>query len=289
MNATLNGVIDMHVHGAPSLAPRIDTWDFLREMELAGYRAVCLKEHFIPTVGMEYLFNRRPEAAGMQLLGALVLNNSVGGLNCMAIEACIRMGARQVFMPTVSAGNHLRYLQTVKSFGGGKLSVPEEPIFVTAPSGEITEPAKAVVRIMAEHPDIAFSMGHLSAAEIDRFLPYAIQHGIRKAVVDHPYFILGATVEQVESWAQQGAYINFTCSSLEGLGQNGHVPVAILRKTLQAVPEDRMVISTDFGQPYNGSPVIGMEKMMAILSSLGVSASRIRKMTSELPAYLMGV
>lgn len=288
MKEFLNGLVDMHVHGTPSAAPRIETWNYLKEMDEAGYRAVGFKEHFIPTTGAAYLFNHSPSRFHVEVAGSLVLNNACGGLNVMAVASACAMGAKMIYFPTVSAKNHCEYLKTVASFGGGSLDVAERPIQVTDGRGRLKEDAAAVVEYLKKRPGLALSMGHLSPAEIDVLLPFALSAGIEKVVVDHPYFIIGASVSQVESWAKQGAYINFTCSSLEGNGKNGHVPLAVLDRTLELVPEDKLVISTDYGQPYNGSPVTGMMKMLETLAvDLKVPEQRIMDMTHRIPAYLL--
>lgn len=290
MRELLNGVIDIHVHGSPSVAPRVETWGFLREMDEAGYRAMCLKEHFIPTVGIADTIAKADCAPKTQVIGSVVLNNALGGLNLMALDTARLLGAKQVFFPTVSAQNHCDFLKTVDSFGGGGLSLAEKPISVLDKNGELIEEAVAVIDYMRKFPELALSMGHLSASEIDVLLPYALSKGIKKLVVDHPYFIIGASVEQVARWSALGAYINFTCSSLRGIGQNGKLSLNVLEDTLAKVPEGRLVISTDYGQPYNGSPVDGMYAMIKTLyEELHVSESRISLMTRETPAMLLGI
>ena len=124
MRELLKGLVDMHIHGSPSIAPRIETWEFLKEMDEAGYRAVCIKEHFIPTTGLAYMINKEPCAPRTEVVSSLVFNNALGGLNIMALDAAVKLGAKQIFMPTVSAANHCDYLKSVASFGGGRLSVP---------------------------------------------------------------------------------------------------------------------------------------------------------------------
>ncbi len=290
MRALLHGLIDMHVHGSPSIAPRVETWGFLKEMDDAGYRACCLKEHFIPTTGIAYIVKHAPCAPKTELMSSVVLNNSLGGLNITAVDTALALGARQVFMPTVSAANHLEYLKTVTKFGGGKLSLPERPICLLGVDGQLTSEAKAVADFMTAHKDVVLSMGHVSPAEIDAFLGYAVSLGLTKLIVDHPYFILGAAIEDVKRWAGMGVYINFTASSLEGIGGNGHVPVSILKRTLEEVPSDHLVITTDFGQPYNGSPVEGMYRMISFMvKELKVSEETVHLMTHETPAYLLGL
>jgi N-acetylglucosamine-6-phosphate deacetylase len=86
MRELLNGVIDVHVHGSPSVAPRMETWEFLEEMDRAGYRAVGLKEHFMPTAGAAQVFNRKRGPSGTQVIGSIVLNAAVGGLICSRLR-----------------------------------------------------------------------------------------------------------------------------------------------------------------------------------------------------------
>lgn len=286
----LNGLVDLHLHGSPSIAPRVETWDFLREMDQAGYKAFCLKEHFIPTTGIAYMVNTAPCASKTKVISSVVLNNALGGLNLTALDAAVAMGARQVFMPTVSAKNHCDYLKTVSKFGGGKLSVPENPIRILSNNGELVPEVLPIIDYLSRKPDLLFSMGHLSPDEIDALLPYALSKGVRKIIVDHPYFILNASIEDVKRWAAMGAYINFTASSLEGLGGNGHVPMAMLEQTLDVVPADRLVVSTDFGQPYNGSPVDGMYRMLrTLIHDLNVPESRVMAMTHTTPSMLLNI
>lgn len=290
MRELLKGLVDMHIHGSPSIAPRMETWEYLQEMDEAGYRAIGFKEHFLPTTGAAYLFQHCPRRLQTEVIGSLVLNNAVGGFNIMAVDAACRMGARMIFMPTVSAQNHCEYLKHVKKFGGGSLSIPEKPMTVLNEKGFLRQDVIAILDYLGQKANITLSMGHLSPPEIDVLLPAAFSRGIKKIVIDHPYFILNASTKQVEDWGKQGVFINFTCSSLQGNGKNGQVPLKILEKTLEIVPEDQMVISSDYGQPYNGSPVKGMERMLeTLIKDLKIPEQQVIKMTHETPAYLLAV
>lgn len=290
MNDFLKGLVDMHIHGTPSAAPRMETWEYLLEMEKAGYRAIGLKEHFTPTVGAAYMINHGPNRLHVKVTGSLVLNNACGGLNLAAVDAACTLGAPMIILPTVSSAHHIAYRKTVSSFGGGSLSVPEKPLEILDADGALLPEMSAILDYLGTRPEVTLSMGHISPREIQVLLPAALAAGLKKIVVEHPYFIIRATTEQVESWARLGAHINFTCSSLKGIGKNGQVPIEILKRTLEIVPEDRLVISTDYGQPYNGSPVEGMTRMLnLLLQDLHVPEKRIMKMTHEIPAYLLAL
>lgn len=290
MRELLKGLVDMHIHGSPSLAPRIETWEYLQEMDQVGYRAIGFKEHFTPTVSAAYMINHCPCRLQVRVIGSLVLNNACGGFNLPAVDAACALGAKMIIMPTVSAENHASYLKTVTSFGGGHLSVSDNPVRILEQDGSLRKDVRQILTYLKAKPDVALSTGHISPEEIDVLLSEAQKAGIKKVVIEHPYFIVNASIGQVARWAEQGAYINFTCSSLEGNGKNGHVPLHILEKTLEIVPEGQMVISTDYGQPYNGSPVEGMLKMIrTLIKDLKVPESQVLKMTHETPGYLLGL
>jgi len=290
MKEFLKGLVDMHIHGSPSVAPRIETWEYLMEMDRAGYRAIGFKEHFTPTVGAAYMINHCPTPLHVKVIGSLVLNHACGGFHLSAVDAACALGAKIIIMPTVSAWNHAEYLKTVTNFGGGHLSVPDKPIFILEQDGSLKEEVRLILNYLKTRPDVTLSTGHISPEEIDVLLWEAQAAGIKKIVIEHPYFIINASTSQVERWAGQGAYINFTCSSLEGIGKNGHVPLSVLEKTLEIVPQNQLVISSDYGQPYNGSPVEGMMKMIKTLKEdLKVPDFQIMEMTHETPAYLLGL
>jgi len=180
MRELLNGLVDMHIHGSPAVAPRMETWEFLREMDEAGYRGIGLKEHFIPTTGLASLINRSPCGIHTEVAGSLVLNNACGGLNLTVVDAAWAMGAKVIYLPTVSAKNHCDYLKTVSNFGGGSLTIPEKPIRILKEDGSLTDAVYPIVDYLKDRPELVLSMGHLSAEEIDVFLPFALSQGIKK-------------------------------------------------------------------------------------------------------------
>ena len=70
-------------------------------------RAVLFKDHY-PTAPIVELIRERYAHLGVEPLGAIVLNNALGGFNAYAVEHALKMGSKVVWMPTVSAANHIR-------------------------------------------------------------------------------------------------------------------------------------------------------------------------------------
>jgi hypothetical protein len=104
----LEGAIDIHIHSAPDVYPRI-----LNDVELAlqakdmGMQAIVVKNHFFPTEARAQLAT---DVTGFPVYGGIALNLSVGGLNHHAVESSLKMGAKIVWLPTLHARKFLQNL-----------------------------------------------------------------------------------------------------------------------------------------------------------------------------------
>ena len=99
------GAIDMHCHPFPDLFPRLaDDIDIAIAARDAGLKALMLKCHHESTVSRAYLIQR--VVPGIRVFGGVVLNSYVGGINPAAVEAALRLGGKEVWMPTIDVGYH---------------------------------------------------------------------------------------------------------------------------------------------------------------------------------------
>src|SRR5258708_27557703 len=99
------GAVDLHCHPFPDLFPRLaDDFDIVGAARGAGMKAILLKWHHENTVSRAYLVQR--VIPGIRVFGGVVLNYYVGGINAAAVEAALRLGGKEVWMPTVDAGFH---------------------------------------------------------------------------------------------------------------------------------------------------------------------------------------
>jgi hypothetical protein len=102
----VRGAYDLHVHTSPDIMPRsasdLELAQRCRQWGLAGF---VIKSHYVPTAARAALV--RSLVPEVDVLGALVLNAAVGGINPLAVEIAAREGARIVWMPTVDALNEM--------------------------------------------------------------------------------------------------------------------------------------------------------------------------------------
>ncbi|MCK5429317.1 MAG: hypothetical protein KAI94_07590, partial [Anaerolineales bacterium] len=149
----LEGVIDLHIHSSPDVIPRLmDDVEIAHEAAEAGMRAVLLKSHHTLTADRAAIASKQVE--GIQVFGGLVLNQAVGGLNPCAVEVALAMGAKEIWMPTLSAANHLR-----------ASNVDGEGITILDESGAIKPVVNDILRLIAP-ADVILGTGHLSVDEI---------------------------------------------------------------------------------------------------------------------------
>ncbi|MBI4241655.1 MAG: hypothetical protein HY613_08050, partial [Candidatus Rokubacteria bacterium] len=184
----LYDAIDLHQHAAPSLFERVtDDFGLATEARLRGMRGVLIKAHEQDTTGRAFLV--RKQVAGVEVLGGIVLNWVAGGLNPYAVEASIKLGARMVWMPTLSAQHHINF------FGGshfGRSMVTKTPlraarrgISILTEHGELTAETQEILGLVAE-ADICLSTGHLSPQEVTLLVRAARKAGVKKILVTHP-------------------------------------------------------------------------------------------------------
>ena len=127
----LKGAIDAHVHGAPD--PLIDVgWDMA---EIAKYAcdaemsALVFKAHTIPTAATTLFvqntvneYAQQKEKKAPLIIGGVTLNSYVGGLNPKAVEMCIKLGGKVVWLPSHDAAHHNR---VIGEPGGIELLTPD--------------------------------------------------------------------------------------------------------------------------------------------------------------------
>src|SRR5438093_12932568 len=102
----LEGAYDTHVHSDPDVLPRkFDDIELVRRGKEAGMGGFVLKSHYICTADRATLIRRT--FPGINVYGGIALNNSVGGLNPVAVDIAGRLGNKVVWLPTVDSANEL--------------------------------------------------------------------------------------------------------------------------------------------------------------------------------------
>ncbi|MGL5437207.1 MAG: DUF6282 family protein [Lachnospiraceae bacterium] len=289
----LENIVDVHVHAGPSVAKRaLDAADMLRDAEDAGYRAVVIKDHYFPTMIGTEMVEKHLGSGKTKVYGGMALNNSVGRFNLVAIDAAIQLGAKFIWMPTLSSKAHIERHKG-HFVGAGNMTVQEDPVYYLTPDGGVQDDVLQVLAFMAKYPEVVFATGHGTVDEIDVLIPKAFEAGIQKVFINHPHFIVNAPFAAVKRWVEMGAYVEINAVMFEGVspaeaGGQG-LPLEIALEYINNLPTERLVIDTDLGQRGGTRPVEGMYRFLTMLIEAGVSYEKIELMTKITPAGLIGL
>ncbi|MDP8924943.1 MAG: DUF6282 family protein [Chloroflexota bacterium] len=285
----LEGAVDTHVHSSPDLVPRkLDDFEVARQARDRGMAAVVLKNHFLSTALRAALVEQA--VPGVRLIGSIVLNQPMGGMNPWAVEAAARGGARVVWLPTAHAENQLAH----ESRPGNPphpaaMRLPERepavPMFDA--DGGLTRDALAVLEIVRDR-GLVLATGHLSPDEVDRLTARTVQMGLRKVVSTHPDLpAIDMPVELQKRLAERGVYFERTVNVTTP--PYSHLSMAALAARIREVGHTSTILATDFGQPHNPPPVEGLETYVQGLLDNGFAEDEVRAMVGEHARALLEV
>lgn len=273
----VRGVIDLHVHSDPDSMPRsIDAIDAAKLAKSRGMAGLLLKNHFEPTASLAYIVSK--EVPGIQILGGIVLNRPVGGVNMAAVERLAKVKGglgRVVWMPTFDAENQVRY---------SKENRPYVPI---SKDGALLPEVKGVLGIIARDR-LTLATGHSSPEEVLTLIREARRQGITRIIVTHPmHEPVRMSVAQMQEAAKLGAMLEFPYYAL--IPPNKGLDIKTYAAAIRAVGLRYCVLSSDLGQA--GSPLHpdGLETFLRELSKAGFSQADLDLMTKENPARVLGL
>jgi hypothetical protein len=271
----LTGLVDMHIHTSPDVTPRgLDDIEAAKQATQQGMRAVVLKSHVTCTADRAAIAEKT--VPGTRVLGGITLNHAVGGLNPAAVEAALRLGARVVWMPTVSARNHIQHHED--SSPGITLLTEDEKLKASLFD---------ILELVKQH-DVVLATGHISIEEIRALVREAKNLGVEKIVIDHPELPwVDIPVSVQKDLAGFGVFFERCFAST--LPQIADIPMARIAAEITQLGIQSTVLATDCGAVVTPSPVHGMRRYLAALIDAGFSVAEIRHMAGTNPARLLGI
>ena len=273
----MEGSVDIHVHFAPDplVERRCDALEVAHAAKSAGMRGLVLKSHHYPTHPVAYTVSKT--VPGISLIGGIVLDAEVGGLNPMAVEASANMGGRVVWMPTFSARADRQH----KGLDGG--------ICLLDDRGRLLPEVYPILEVIKQH-DMVLATGHISTQESIVLVEEARNLGIHRIVVTHGStmsFWTGMTVEDMKGLADKGAFIEHCIHVMMPL--TFRLNPSELASMLQAIGPERCIISSDFGQAYHPTPTEGLRMGIATLLKAGLEEVEVGMMVKDNPSRLLGL
>jgi hypothetical protein len=285
----LRGAVDLHCHSGPSVMPRsLNHVEAIREAEDAGMHAILFKDHYYSVTPVAKLLEEMLPDLRLNLLTGVPLNNPTGGLNPYAVDHGLKLGARIVWMPTFSAANHLRHGHRHVILPTNAEMMRPTGLTVVTDKGDLKDEVKPILDQIAEF-DCVLSAGHLHISEIWPLFDEAKKRGVKRLLVNHPTFVIDATLRDIKELAGMGAYIEHSFCMFLNEAYNKKFTGAQLKALIGAAGVERTILGSDLGQAKNPHPVAGFRSVIRLCLALGYGEADIRKMISLNACQLMGL
>ena len=241
----LQGTFDTHVHAGPDLLPRkFNDIDLAKLAQERGFGGIVLKSHHAITADRATLI--REMFPGVNVYGAIALNNPIGGLNPTAIDIAARLGAKVCWLPTCDsrqrAGERRRpagrieaaLLDEHRPRAARRRASPASWLTVTDGHGNVLPEMQQCLDVMAKY-DMVMATGHIAPPELEPVIKAAQEAGVQRIIVTHPEFpTTHLTVEEQKNLPQYGVYF-------ERVFTTPHTNKCTWEETLQQHPRGRPV------------------------------------------------
>jgi len=282
----LEGAIDVHIHSAPDIFPRI-----MNDIELAlsakqeGMSAILIKNHVALTADRAEIATQQTD---FPVFGAIALNLPVGGLNLHAVEVALKLGAKEVWLPTIHASHYVAQKDHVPTLAK-EVKDDIKGIYLLNEDGTLKEELYPIFKKIAEY-NVVLGTGHITPKETKAVVREAAKVGVKKIVVTHPL----------------ASFINFTNEDMKEVLDSGtmfleHVFNDVTRQVAHPITQKKIadairaigakycVMSTDTGQWLNPIPAQSMGIYIKDMLDLGISEEDVRMMVSTNPARMLGL
>ncbi len=280
--ASIEGVVDLHVHSAPDSGPRsIGSLQLARIARDAGMRALLLKNHYAPTAGLAYLVERA--VPGIRVFGGIALNAATG-INAVAVEHMARTTGghgKVVWMPTFDSEHYHRVHQ------------PNPNRVPVSKDGSLLPSVLEVLDVISRY-GLALATGHSSPQESLLLVREAKARGIDRIIVTHPLPPpVGMPVEIQKRAAAMGAKLEYSVGTALATNRTWvgteEEKLAAYVSAIREIGPEHVVISSDLGQSMNPIHTDGLAVFLAKLRKAGFSQEEVDQMSKANPAWLLGL
>jgi len=288
VEALLEGAVDMHCHSGPSPFPReFDHADAARDAwERLKMRAIVVKSHHHNTVMDLLAMEVRLATIPTKAFGGIALNNQVGGLNKYAVQMSLRMGGKVVWFPTNSSGRHIDCHPEHSGFPTATVSLDVERTIVSV-DGELV-PGVGPILDEIKANDAVLNAGHMYPDDIRAVFTLAKEKGMKRLVVSHPDFVIGAEPTQCKEFIELGAFVEHELHMYDPEGSLKWDPKQ-LYEWINTLGPEHTVIGSDFGQRGLPRPVDAYIRVSEALLDLGLPEKDLQLITRDNPSYLLNL
>jgi len=231
----------------------------------------------------------------VRAFGAIALNNSVGGLNPLAVDIAGRLGNKVVWLPSVDSANELENVAGQKD--ESKLpywmsiarelrahGIAGEWLKVTDDNGNVTPQTRQCIDVIASH-DMVLATSHISPAAMLPVVKAAREAKVQRIVITHPEFPTTLlSIDQQLELARYGVYFE-RCYTTPATNKISWEQVF---ENVRRVGPSSTILATDLGQTTNPHVVEGLSEFAGKMLDAGFTDAEVTQMVRTNPGNLLG-
>ena len=290
MSATLidtAGTIDLHCHPYPDLFPRLtDDAGVVQAAVDRGMAAVMIKCHHESSVSRAYHMQKLfPD---VNVFGGIVLNHAVGGINPAAVDAALRLGGKEVWMPTVDAAHHAEVHGGTGAYDAQASGLSARAgIAILKEDGGLRAEVLDVLTLVAEH-NVILGTCHLAPREIVMLVEEARRRGVQKILVTHPFFkVPNLDLDTLRHLTGLGAIAEFGYCTISPMW--AYASPKRVAEAVQALGAQHCVLVSDTGQRHNPVPAEALRIFAQSLFESGLDEEAVYTMIQKNPTQLLDI
>lgn len=276
------GAVDLHVHPGPSPFPRrIGIFEAAQQAHAAQFGAIVVKSHHHSMVSDVLAIKAAVGEMPLPVFSGVALNNQVGGLNPYAVELALNQGGRIVWFPTIASAKHICVHNDELKFPRSSAAMRHSTaVSILGDDGKVTADVRDILGLIRDG-DMILAGGHLDTDELNVLVSTALDMGLTRIVVNHPNFVVGATVQSCKEWAARGVFIEHSLCMYDDRSTFHNWPVETLMEFIAAVGPEQTLLVSDLGQANNPLPVESYERVVRDLMDRGVEKAALRQVLTN--------
>lgn len=295
MNDLIRGAYDLHVHSAPDILPRkMNDYEMALRCKAAGMAGFAAKSHYFCTAERAELVTSLVE--DVQVIGAITLNSSVGGVNPTALEMAGRAGTKIVWFPTTDSEYEMSHVFS----GDPNKKLPYWAMIITQlqeegikvptirllqDNGQLKPEVIDALKVIKKY-DMILATSHSSHEETFALVEKAQELGLTKIIITHVDFpTTFYSIEDQLKLASYGAYMEHCYTTWA----TGKIDFETTVAQIRALGPERVILGTDLGQKTAKFPDEGLLEFGEKLIESGFTVEEVRQMIVDNPRYLLGL
>lgn len=279
---SLEGMYDIHIHPAPSIQRRrFTSIEALKIASEEGMAGIVFVDHTYNTTVVAETVNEL--GLKTKAYGAIFLNEAVGGIDPSVVEIALKLGTKQIEMPTYSSKAHF------DAYGDDQNIFPykkrKKPVYILDDQGRLIQEVQEILDLLKGTSSFIGS-GHLSPLEIDKLVERARELSCKVVVNSVSTDMPGIPIPQQKKWADDFIFMEHDYLAITDVPHKT-TPIEMMVEQIRSVGAEWCMLGTDAGNIKLPDNATAMRNFVSRLLEAGITEREIDLMTRKNPERLL--